>query len=118
MTNRPTSIRVCGQLFRIGYEMDWTNHALGFVNLNEGLIELNPELPDDQARETLLHEVIHAVDKLSMSGMVMSSLYRDDKKGDKMFRLEEWAVVGISCGLWMTLADPRNREAVDWMLNR
>jgi hypothetical protein len=37
--------------------------VLGYFNQNEGIININPELSDDQLKSTLLHEVQHAVQK-------------------------------------------------------
>jgi hypothetical protein len=88
----------------------------GYVVLEEpATVMLNEVLDPQLQRETLLHEIIHAIDKLSLDpeNCMTMALNRPEYP-----RLMEVQVTVFSRMLWMTMTDPRNKEAMDWMLRR
>lgn len=77
MSELPESVVVCGQRFEVRVIDDpdegiarGTNHgALGATHVDKGIMRLRGggEQSDDQLRDTMLHEVLHAVVRLTYS---------------------------------------------------
>jgi len=78
--------------------------ALGFTQLETLTIALKPSLPDSLMRETLLHELLHAI--IATQGGVFPTA-KDDE-------LEEAAVVAISPLLLSTLR--ANEDVLEFIL--
>lgn len=112
----PKEIWVLGIRLTIGWfdEDVWINGAVGYSAPEEGWIKLSPNLDERFLRGVLLHEIVHAIDRvLFTKDNSMVIRIKDELKAD--FALEEEQVLAFSQILFSVLADPRNREAVDWM---
>jgi hypothetical protein len=61
----PTSVRVAGLDFTVGIEdsEDFTDDLFGQVDYRRRRIRISDRADEVRQRETLLHEVIHAVDE-------------------------------------------------------
>lgn len=64
----PNSVRVLGRTYRISFE-DLHGHAFGFCQPNQQVILIQPGMIEDEEKDTVLHEVIHAVDYLMQLGL-------------------------------------------------
>lgn len=80
------SLNILGKAFRIDWK-DELEGALGETLTHRQLIRMQKGTPADTERETLLHEVIHAVDE-SLS-----------------LQLTEHQVHALACGLYAVLRD-------------
>ena len=57
--NRPTSIRVFGQKYRITYELQ-DDDAYGLTTQNLNSIQLRGTMQEDKIASVLMHEITHA----------------------------------------------------------
>lgn len=62
MTPRPSAIRVFGKKHSVIWECDNLGDASGEINFGPCVISIAGKIADDEAKETLLHELIHAVE--------------------------------------------------------
>lgn len=116
--NIPKVIWICG----MRYDIRKNSNAHGFgcwgsINFPECYIELNPQTAMDFLREILLHEILHGIDRSLVDGDGLVQAMRR-AKSENGLRLHEHETLALSRGIWLTLTDPRNREAVDWILGR
>jgi len=59
---RPTKIRILGKVFKVSYE-GCPEDLVGQCDTDAQLIYVRDGLPLEQEADTLLHEVIHAIDE-------------------------------------------------------
>lgn len=118
MNTMPTEIYICGQRHTISVDAERVSFAWGHLD-REAHIAINAGLVIGLQRETLLHEVVHGVDVLTCDRRLTVDLKeRDEHAWATQFRLTEPTTVAFSRGLWMTLTDPRNADAVAWIFDR
>lgn len=80
------SLNILGKTFKIEWLAELQD-ALGETHTNRQLIKMQKGMPPDTEQETLLHEVIHAVDESLALGMT------------------EGQVHGLACGLFAVFKD-------------
>lgn len=80
------SLNILGKPFRIEW-LDELDGALGETYTHKQMIKMQKGTPPDTERETLLHEVIHAVDE------------------SLALQLTEHQVHALACGLYAVLRD-------------
>lgn len=116
MLEVPREIWIAGTRFAISLEKsDAVFGTWGYVTMDSPCtVMIRHNLDPQIRRETLLHETIHALDKLGVDfdNSIVRAL-----KGAEYPRLMENHVTVFSRLLWATLSDPRNRETVAWMLS-
>lgn len=79
--------------------------------------------PPAVAKELLLHEILHAVDRVlsngRLGGEILEHCRQNLKDGyQSHFTITEAYIRAWSAGLYATLSDPRNRRLVGWMLTQ
>ncbi len=98
----PSPVWILGQRFTIDpVEADIRDNTLGECDVNKSAITYWKGSSHDSARDTVFHEILHAI-------FFLMSLNADD--------CEEETVTRMSTGLTCILRDPRNREFVAWYL--
>ena len=58
--NKPKSIKIAGQKYRIRYDLD-DPEAFGLTDSSTNTISLRNNLPEDKMIRVLMHELTHAV---------------------------------------------------------
>ena len=115
----PSFIYICGLRFEIRLKaVGFCHGSLGFTSAKDAWIELNTKecQSEDYLREVLLHEIIHGIDRLSLEPGITEALRRLPTATSNT-RLHEPEVLVFSRGLWITLTDPRNIEAIKWIFD-
>lgn len=111
----PPEIWVAGMRFLVEVRPStFTFGTWGYVKIDApATIMVSGGLDEQLQRETLLHEILHAIDKIGLDSEnhLTKALMRETYP-----RLQEVQVVVFSRMLWATLTDPRNSMAVAWML--
>ena len=60
----PKTLNICGQKFKVGMKSDrQMKDAIGLCYAHKNIMYLQDDLPKDKMGETLIHEVIHAIEQ-------------------------------------------------------
>jgi hypothetical protein len=97
----PYKLHIQGFDYTIKYEhTELGDQYYGRINHSTCQVTVDSELPEQHQRETLLHEVLHAIDV----AIGASRRVPEPENGARARSLFAW------------LRDPRNREAIDWII--
>jgi hypothetical protein len=107
----PREFWICGTRFDVTYD---PGAAWAYVSWETGTINMRAGMPAEVHRENLMHEIIHGIDRAIMDKPLRDVLTQ--QANEVLCRMEESQVLVFSRALWMTLTDPRNADAVRWML--
>lgn len=99
---RPTHTAIMGMVYVITYEDSVLNRqTLGYIDLWANHITIAAEACKVQKKQTLLHEVLHALD----INMGLGNVVTEEQNATRSNLLFEW------------LRNPDNRDAIEWIIH-
>lgn len=100
---RPDNLSISGFDYTIRFEhSELGDQYIGRINHNQLIVTVDSETPEQQQRETLIHEILHGVDVAIGAGP----------------RVPEHENAARARTLYSILSDPRNRAAIDWIIGK